>query len=65
MRGVTELPDISICIVNWNGEALLGPLLLGLLWDEFGARSAFLTAAAFAAVSLMLLRTIVRPMARA
>jgi len=27
MRGVTELPDISICIVNWNGEALLGPLL--------------------------------------
>jgi GT2 family glycosyltransferase len=24
---VTDRADISICIVNWNGEALLGPLL--------------------------------------
>lgn len=44
--------------------ALLGPLLLGLLWEEFGAERAFQAAAAFAGLSLVLLRTIVRPMAR-
>jgi MFS family permease len=44
--------------------ALLGPLLLGLLWDEFGAQRAFQTAAIFAGLSLVLLRTIVRPVAR-
>ncbi|MCC7350661.1 MAG: glycosyltransferase [Phycisphaerales bacterium] len=27
MRSVATRPDISICIVNWNGQTLLGPLL--------------------------------------
>lgn len=28
---VSELVDISICIVNWNGQRLLGPLLRSIL----------------------------------